>query len=106
MNATMPIVSIHNVRFFPGSVFVKLEILSSILECDKMIENYPVYRFIIKKRIEELGYSKNEVCRRMGITYNVLQRNYNSDIIRIDLQIVSKFCAVLDCKVEDIINLS
>lgn len=51
------------------------------------------------------GISRNKLSQLTGIKYSVIDRYYRSDDIeRVDLDLLAKFCYVLDCNVSDILE--
>lgn len=68
------------------------------------LRNYGKIEFNIKKIMKEKGITRNKLSVLTGATYNVINRYYNSDISRLDLDVLARICYVLDCKVSDIIE--
>lgn len=67
----------------------------------KHIENI---NFKLAKLLKEKGYSKNRLCVECGLRFETIQGYYNGTICRVDLFVLSEFCRVLNCKIEDIIE--
>lgn len=52
--------------------------------------------------IAEKGVSKGKLCHRAELQRTQLNNYCNNKVARIDLDVVARLCAALDCKVEDI----
>lgn len=70
----------------------------------KEISNYSIYSVNLAPIMEKRNISKNHLCRMTGLSYTALQRYYKSELKRIDLDVISRICAVLDCNIEDILS--
>lgn len=68
------------------------------------LKNYGKIEFNIKKIMEEKNITRNKLATLTGATYNVINRYYNNDISRLDLDVLARICYVLDCEVADIIK--
>lgn len=68
------------------------------------ITNYPIYYVDIATMMKKKDISKNSLCRMTGIAYNALQRYYKSKIKIVDLDVISRLCEPLDCKISDILK--
>lgn len=68
------------------------------------LRNYGKIKFNIKDVMKRKNITRNKLANLTGATYNVINRYYNSDIGRLDLDVLARICYVLDCKVEDIIQ--
>lgn len=67
--------------------------------------NYPVYYIDLATMMEKRNVSKNHLCRMTGLAYSALQRYYKSELKRVDLDVISRLCAALDCKIEDVLKI-
>lgn len=63
-------------------------------------------RFKLAERMKEQGMSKNRLCKESGFRFETIQGYYQGNISRIDLFVLSEFCRVLGCNVQDIIEYS
>lgn len=70
----------------------------------KEVKNYKVYYVDIEYIMKKKNISKHSLCRMTGIAYNALQRYCKSEIKRVDLDVISRICEALECKIEDIIK--
>lgn len=68
------------------------------------VSDYPVYYIDLATIMNRKGISKNLLCRMTGLAYSALQRYYKSELKRIDLDVISRICAALDCEISDILK--
>ena len=61
-------------------------------------------KFKLAARMKERGLSKNKLCNETGFRFETIQGYYLGNISRVDLFVLSEFCRVLGCRVEDIIE--
>ena len=66
-------------------------------------KNYGKIEFTINK-IMKKNITRNKLSVLTGTDYNVINRYYNNNITRLDLDILARICFVLDCNVNDIIE--
>lgn len=71
----------------------------------KEIVEYPVYYVDILPLMREKDISKNTLCRMTGLAFHGLQRYCKSEIKRVDLDVISRICAALECDIADIIKI-
>lgn len=48
--------------------------------------------------------TRNRLSVLTGTTYNVINRYYNNDISRVDLDVLARICYVLECNVSDVLE--
>ena len=68
------------------------------------LRNYGKIKFNIKSIMKKKNITRNKLANLTGATYNVINRYYNSNISRLDLDVLARICYVLDCNVEEIIT--
>jgi len=68
------------------------------------IIEYPIFYVDITSRMKEIEISKNRLCKMTGIAYNALQRYCKSEVIRVDLDVMSRICTALNCEINDVIK--
>ena len=54
--------------------------------------------------MKKKNITRNKLSVLTGTDYNVINRYYNNNITRLDLDILARICFVLDCNVNDIIE--
>ena len=68
-----------------------------------MLKNYGTIKINLKEILENRQISRNKLCNMIGANYDLITRYYNNSISRVDLDIISRICFVLNCNVDDII---
>ena len=68
------------------------------------LKNYGKIEFNIKDIMKQKNITRNKLANLTGATYNVINRYYNNDISRLDLDVLARICYALDCNVENIIK--
>ena len=68
------------------------------------VSNYPVYSIDLATMMKKRDISKNHLCRLTGLAYSALQRYYKSELKRVDLDVISRICAALDCEISDVLK--
>lgn len=63
-------------------------------------------KVIIKldKLLETKGISKNKICKHCDMQRTQLNRYYNNEMDRIDLNILARLCDYLNCEISDILE--
>ena len=70
----------------------------------KEITNYPIYYVDMEPLMKKKDISKTSLSKMTNISFYGLQRYCKSEIKRVDLDIISRICAALDCRIEDILK--
>ncbi len=60
--------------------------------------------FHLKELMESKGYSKSRLSRETGLRFETIQGYYLGSISRIDLFVLTQFCEVFSCQIQDIIT--
>lgn len=66
------------------------------------IMEYEIYYIDLKPMMLKRGMSNNSLCKATGMAYSTLQKYWKSEVKRVDLDVISRICAALDCKISDI----
>lgn len=69
-----------------------------------VLRNYGKVTINIKSIMKKKNITRNKLSVLTGATYNVINRYYNSDISRVDLDVLARICYVLECNVPDILE--
>lgn len=48
--------------------------------------------------------SRSKLSRRSIVSYDLVNRYYNNKVTRIDLDVISRFCYILNCDIYDILE--
>jgi len=65
---------------------------------------YGCIRLRLKERIDERGISRYALARLVDTRFEVVDRWYNNDISKLDMDILARICYVLECSVSDILE--
>lgn len=58
----------------------------------------------LRKVMEDKGINKNRLSVLTGIKFDTIQKYYNGDVYRIDVDVLAKFCYALNCSVEELVK--
>lgn len=70
----------------------------------KVTKGHGDIKFKLADRMQEKGLSKNKLCKESGFRFETIQGYYLGNISRVDLFVLSEFCRVLGCNVQDLIE--
>ncbi|MFA5604056.1 MAG: helix-turn-helix transcriptional regulator [Bacilli bacterium] len=57
-----------------------------------------------KNLMDSKGMNKNRLSVLTGVKFDTIQKYYNGDVYRIDVDVLAKFCYALNCNVNDIVE--
>lgn len=69
-----------------------------------VLRNYGKIKIDIKTIMDKKNITRNKLSVLTGATYNVINRYYNNDISRVDLDVLARICYVLECNVSDVLK--
>ncbi len=69
-----------------------------------VLRNYGKIKIDIKTIMDKKNITRNKLSVLTGATYNVINRYYNNDISRVDLDVLARICYVLECNVSDVLE--
>lgn len=69
-------------------------------------KNYGVVRLKLREIMEQNDISRNTLARKIDVRFEVVDRWYNGNIEKMDLDILARICFVFGCGVDDIIEYS
>lgn len=58
----------------------------------------------LKERLDERHMTRNALARKIGTRFEVIDKWYNDEVEKIDVDILVRICFVLDCGVDDILE--
>ncbi len=61
-------------------------------------------RLTLDKFLKEHGITRYELCKRIDIKFQTVDRYYKNRIVRYDGYILNKMCEALGCNISDIIE--
>jgi len=69
------------------------------------MREYGCIRVKLAEIMDRRGITRNRLRTLTGIKYDVLTRYYKGEnIIMVDLDLLSRICCVLDCRIEDLLE--
>lgn len=68
------------------------------------LKDYGHIELRLKKIMDEKKISKYSMARMTDLRYEVVSRYYEQKIERIDLDIISRFCYILNCEINDLLE--
>ena len=69
-------------------------------------KNYGRVRVILKELLDKRNITRNNLARSINVRFEVIDRWYNGNIEKIDLDIIARICFVLNCSIPDILEYS
>jgi putative transcriptional regulator len=81
-------------------VVIMMEKYNSIINT----KNYGKIKIKLKEIMDNKNINKNRLSVLTGIKFDTIQKYYNDEVYRIDVDVLAKFCYALDCKVQDIVE--
>ncbi len=69
-----------------------------------VLKDYGKIDINLKKMIEKRGISRSKLSTMVAMNYDLINRYYNNKVTRVDLDVISRFCYVLKCEVNDILK--
>lgn len=70
------------------------------------LKDYGVIDINLKNIIDKKKISRSKLSNMIALSYDLVNRYYNNKVTRVDLDVIARFCYVLDCKVDDILIYS
>lgn len=69
------------------------------------VKDYGKVRIKLSSIMDKYGISKYQMTKLTGLKHTTIKAYYtNAPLTRIDTDVISKFCYVLNCKIEDIVE--
>lgn len=68
------------------------------------LKNYGKIEINLKTIMDKKGISKNRLAKMVGTDNNVINRYYNGELSKLDVDILARICYVLECNVSDLIK--
>ena len=62
------------------------------------------YLFKLGQVLSDKGISKNKLMRDTNTDFKVIQRFINGDMVRIDIEVLARFCDYLKCDITDLVE--
>jgi len=68
-----------------------------------MLRDYGHIRVNLKELMDRDGITRYALARSVATRFEVIDKWYNGDVERIDLDVLARICFVLNCRIEDIL---
>ncbi|MEG0784807.1 MAG: helix-turn-helix transcriptional regulator [Christensenella sp.] len=68
------------------------------------IKEYGTIRIKLDALIEKSGLSKNKLSHRAEMQRTQINHYCNNEITRLDIDVLSRICTVLNCKISDLLE--
>lgn len=68
------------------------------------MEEYGTIQIHLNELIEKAGISKNKLSHRAEMQRSQLNKYCNNTITRLDIDVLSRLCTVLNCSIEEILE--
>lgn len=65
---------------------------------------YGKIKIKLRNIIEERNISRYQLSKMTNTRFEVVNKWYNGDVERIDSDVLARFCFVLNCKIDDLIE--
>lgn len=69
-----------------------------------IIKDYGKISLHIGELMDRKGINRSQLCKMIGVRFEVANRFYKGKIERLDLDILARICYVLDCDVHDLLE--
>ena len=67
-------------------------------------QDYRKIIFSFGKVMDERKINRNQLSKLAGVRFEVADRFYNGNIERLDIDVLTRVCFVLDCNISDVIE--
>lgn len=68
------------------------------------IKNYGNVVINLKNILASRNMTKNKLATKMQTSYDLINRYYNNEVLRVDLDIIAKMCFILECDISDLLK--
>ena len=74
--------------------------------CQKVMtmREYGQVHIRLRELLEQRGMKRNELAKAAGTRFEVVNKWYQGDVEKLDTDVLARFCFVLGCRVEDLIQ--
>lgn len=74
--------------------------------CDSilLVRDYGAVRLRLRERMDRRGLNRNQVAKRIGVRFEVVDKWYQGEVEKMDLDILARLCFVLDCQPGDLLE--
>lgn len=93
-------VIVNNILCILNIIEVWIMEINSLL----LIKDYGKITIKLKELMDEHNITRNQLANMINSRFEVINKWYNNDVEKLDLDVLARICYVLNCKVEDIIK--
>ena len=74
--------------------------------CQKVMtmREYGQVHIRLRELLEQRGMKRNELAKAAGTRFEVVNKWYQGHVEKLDTDVLARFCFVLGCRVEDLIQ--
>lgn len=69
-------------------------------------EYFGIVEFRLKELMDEKNISINQMSRLTDVHYDTIKKYYYGEFYSITLEILGKFCKILNCEISDLLKYS
>ncbi|MFI3327354.1 MAG: helix-turn-helix transcriptional regulator [Clostridia bacterium] len=69
-----------------------------------LIKDYGTIKFHVKDLMDAKGITRSKLSTLANFRFEVADKWYKGEIERVDLDVLSRICFVLDCQISDIMT--
>lgn len=67
-------------------------------------EDYGEIQFFFKEIMERKNLNRNQVAERAQVSHDLITKWCNGNIERMDIDVLTRICYVLDCQISDVMR--
>ena len=68
------------------------------------LKDYGKVDINLKQIIDDKKISRSKLSQMVALSYDLVNRYYNNKVSRVDLDVIARFCYILNCNVIDILK--
>ena len=68
------------------------------------LKDYGKVDINLKQIIDDKKISRSKLSQMVALSYDLVNRYYNNKVSRVDLDVIARFCYILNCNVNDILK--
>lgn len=68
------------------------------------MKNYGKINFTVKAVMDAKGISRNQLAKLADVRFEVADKWYRGNIERMDIDVLTKLCFVLECEITDLMH--
>lgn len=65
---------------------------------------YGTVRLRLRELMDRQGINRNQMSRRIGVRFEVVDKWYHGEVEKLDLDILARLCFVLDCQAGELLE--